>query len=47
VLVLGATHTTFDVVDGLTNGTSYTFTAVANNSAGASPAATTAATPAP
>jgi len=48
VLVLGGTHTTFGVVDGLTNGTSYTFTVVANNAAGASPAATTAAVmPAP
>jgi Fibronectin type III domain/Right handed beta helix region len=48
VLALGTTHTTFDVVDGLTNGTPYTFTVVANNAAGASAPATTAAvTPAP
>jgi Fibronectin type III domain/Right handed beta helix region len=47
-LTLGTTHTTFDVVDGLSNGTPYTFTVVANNAAGASPAAVTAAvTPAP
>jgi len=42
-LTLDGRHTTFDVIDGLKKGQSYTFAVAAVNAAGQGPATTTAA----